>query len=170
MTVRRVAVAVLVVTMLTAGAYVFVYLYRWEWNRAVVSGVIFLAAELAMVAAVFTSRMNRVERRLDAMALADAERMRHHLRESEPAPRVGFAWLVRPDRTGVFIPVLMGAGVVLTGIAWVVERVARFTAQPMAERQLAGRLIDIDLPPGGFLELGDDPLDLVRGPLGLPRG
>ena len=158
-------------TLLTSGGYVFVYLYRWEWNRAVVSGVIFLAAEVAMVAAVLSvsdepgrapaGRHGRRRRRTDAPPPAT---------RAAPAPRVGFAWLARPDRIDVFIPVLLGAGVVLSGVAWVVERVARFTARPVAERQLAGRLIDIDLPAGGFLELGDDPLDLVRGPLGLPRG
>ena len=32
-----------------SGTYLVVYLYRWEWNRAVISGVFFLAAEIAYV-------------------------------------------------------------------------------------------------------------------------
>jgi len=168
-TLRRVAIAAAVVTLLTSGAYVFVYLYRWEWNRALVSGVIFLAAEVALASAVVTARLARVDRRLDGLALAEQERIRRRLRESTPPSRVTFAWLTRPDRSAVFIPVLMGAGVVLTGVAWVVERLARFTTRPLGEQHLAGQLVDLDLPPGGFLDQGDDPLDLVRGPLGSPR-
>jgi hypothetical protein len=167
-TLRRVAVAIAVVTLLTSGAYVFVYLYRWEWNRAVVSGVIFLAAEVALVSAVITARLGRVDRRLDALTQVEAERLRRQLHDHQPPNRVSFAWLARTDRTTVFIPVLMGAGVVLTGVAWVVERVARFTARPLGEQRLTGQLLDLELPRHGFLDQGDDPLDLVRGPLGGP--
>jgi hypothetical protein len=43
-------------------------------------------------------------------------------------PRDHFAWLRDAQtRTSVFIPVLLGAGVILSGIAWVVERIARST-------------------------------------------
>jgi hypothetical protein len=41
-------------------------------------------------------------------------------------PRDHFAWLrAAPSRTSVFIPVLLGAGVLLSAAAWLVERVAR---------------------------------------------
>ena len=66
----------------------------------------------------------------------------------------------------MFIPVLLGAGAVLSGMAWVVERVARATAGRAAEhglaRQLARRL---ELPSGGLLDGGADPLALLRGPV-----
>ena len=99
MTLRRVVIAAAVVTLLTSGAYVFVYLYRWEWNRALVSGVIFLAAEVALVSAVLTARLNKVDRRLDALAMAETERVRRHLREHTPPSRVTFSWLTRTDRS-----------------------------------------------------------------------
>ena len=51
--------------MAASGAYVFVYLYRWEWNRALVSGVIFLAAEIALLGALILDRVARLGRRLD---------------------------------------------------------------------------------------------------------
>jgi hypothetical protein len=64
----------------------------------------------------------------------------------------------------VFIPVLLGAGAVLSGLAWVVERVARATAGRSAETGLARDLGALDLPQGGLLDGGLDPLALLRGP------
>ena len=40
----------------------------------------------------------------------------------------------------MFVPVLLGAGVVLSALAWVVDRVARLTAVPTMERGLARKL------------------------------
>jgi hypothetical protein len=65
----------------------------------------------------------------------------------------------------VFIPVLLGAGALLSGLAWVVERLARATAGRAAEHGLAGRLAALDLPADGLLDGGTDPLALLRGPL-----
>ncbi len=64
----------------------------------------------------------------------------------------------------MFIPVLLGAGAVLSGLAWVVERVARATAGRNAETGLARDLGALDLPHGGLLDGGLDPLALLRGP------
>ena len=75
-----------------------------------------------------------------------------------------FQWLSRPDQLNVFVPVLLGAGVLLTGLAWLVERLARATARPVAEDQLAGRLARLRLPAHGFLDTGPDPLAALRGP------
>ena len=63
-------------------------------------------------------------------------------------PRVGFAWLAKPDGMNVFIPVLLGAGALLSAVAWAVERLARATAGRAAERGLAGQLAALDLPAG----------------------
>lgn len=169
MTARRAGVLGAVATLLASGAYVFVYLYRWEWNRAQVSAAIFIAAEVGLVGWLLAERLRRVEHQLQAAA-AEAERRRLDLlRASAPPARTGFAWLVRGDRVGVFVPVLLGAGVLLSGLAWVVERVARATAGRAAERGLAGRLAALDLPPGGLLDAGGDPLALLRGPVAGPR-
>jgi hypothetical protein len=61
--------------------------------------------------------------------------------------------------------VLLGAGALLSGVAWVVERLARATAGRSAEQGLARRLGALDLPAGGLLEPVADPLALLRGPI-----
>ena len=82
-----------------------------------------------------------------------------HLREAAPEPRPPFAWL-EPDRLGVFLPILLGAGVLASAAAWVVEALARKTARPALERRLAARLEVFALPAGGLL--GPGPAEPVR--------
>jgi hypothetical protein len=167
MNTRKLATLIAATTMAATGGYVFIYLARWEWNRALVSAAIFLAAELGLVALMLTARLQRVEQALAAPTGSDP-RIRRHLRDAAtPATdEVRFDWLVQPDRTGVFVPVLMGAGVVLSAVAWVVERIARATVGPVAERSLSRRLGPLELPPGGLLHRADtDPLALLRGPV-----
>ena len=160
---RKLALAALVVVMAAAGWYVFVYLYRWEWNRAIVAGVIFLAAEVALLGSVVIARLSTLSRRLDGMASPPAgppdERVLRRLRDHAPEPAKPFAWLGR-SQTNVFVPVLLGAGVVLSGLAWLVDRVARLTAVPSMERGLARRLDTLQPPPGGLL--GEAPVDPFR--------
>jgi hypothetical protein len=163
---RRLGAILAALTLAASGGYVFVYLYRWEWNRALVSAAIFIATEIAVTGWLLADRMRRVERRIDALATASQERRVLRLRETAPPARTGFAWLARPNGMNVFVPVLMGAGVMLSALAWVVERIARATAGPTAERGLATRLGALDLPARGFLYAGQDPLDLLHGPAG----
>ncbi len=165
-TVERLGLLVLVATLLGTGGYVFVYLYRWEWNRAILSGVLFVAAEIALVGWRLATRVSALDRRIDQLT-ADREDLRlTRLQETKPDPRVTIGWLSRPEQLNVFVPVLMGAGVLMSGLAWAVERLARATAAPVAERGLAAKLAPLSLPPGGFLTRDDDPLDLLRGPIG----
>ncbi len=49
------------------------------------------------------------------------------------------------------MPVLLGAGVVLSAIAYVVERIAEATALPLLDRRLARRYESIALPANGLL-------------------
>ena len=156
---RKVALAALVVVMAAAGWYVFVYLYRWEWNRAVVAGVIFLAAEIALLGAVVIGRLTTLSRRVDGLHQAPDERVLRRLRDHAPEPAKPFAWLER-SQTNVFVPVLLGAGVVLSGLAWLVDRIARLTAVPTMERGLARRLTTLQPPPEGLL--GAAPVDPFR--------
>ncbi|MGH9229779.1 MAG: hypothetical protein ACRD07_13835 [Acidimicrobiales bacterium] len=86
------------------------------------------------------------------------------IRETAPPARVSFDWLARPQHMNVFVPVLMGAGVLMSGLAWVVERLARATVRPMAERGLAAQLDGLTLPAAGFLAGHEQPVDLLRGP------
>lgn len=196
MTARRVGLLAAVVTLGASGWYVAVYLARWEWNRALMAGVIFVAAELGLLGLVLVDRLARLERRLDehlpapgsvrvttaASSAPDrpgaAGSPTRRAGRGEPDPRVlarvrdaapsrrPFAWLDPADRLSVFVPVLLGAGVVLSGVAWLVERIARLTGGTSLERGLASRLDVLALPPGGLLG-GDDPPDPFHpGPAG----
>lgn len=165
MLIRRFGWTVAGLTLAASGGYVFVYLYRWEWNRAIMSSALFIAAEIGLVAMLLSRRMSSIERRLDDRGRADRSRVYERLHETAPPPRVRFEWLSRPDQLNVFVPVLLGAGVILSGLAWLVERLARATARPVAERHLAGRLDQLRLPPNGLLDTGDDPFAALRGPV-----
>jgi hypothetical protein len=168
MTARRLGLLALIVTLGASGWYVFVYLHRWEWNRALISGVIFIAAELALIGTLVLERLSRLERRLDeserrsaGLAARADPAVLDRVREGAPAPPEPFAWLTkRPNDMSVFVPVLLGAGVVFSALAWVVERVARVTARPAAERSLARKLDTLALPPGGLLPPAEQPPDL----------
>jgi hypothetical protein len=161
---KWISYAIGVVALIAAGFYVFVYLYRWEWNRAIMAGVLFIAAEIGLVAALILDRMKKMEERIkehgmrrpDLATLQDIE-------ASAPEPRRHFAWLTDQDKVGVFVPVLMGAGVVISGIAWCVERFAASTARPMLERRLATRLSPLALPEGGLT--GTASIAVVEAPV-----
>jgi hypothetical protein len=148
--------------MFFTALYFFVYLWRWEWNRALIAGVLFVATEVAMATAVVLSRLRRMDARLQAPDPAVLAR----IRETAPAPRDHFEWLSpQADRFSVFVPVLIGMGVVASGLAWLVERVARVTAGPVLERGLASRLSALAWPAGGLVpDKGDDPLSILEGP------
>ena len=142
MSARRIGIALGIAVLCSSGAYVFIYLYRWEWNRALTAAAFFLAAEIALG---FVAVLIRLQRMADPQVAA-------RIRESRPEPSQPFGWL-SPEggQTSVFVPVLMGAGVVLSGVAWLVERLAGATARPVLERGLAARLSRLSLPEDGLL-------------------
>jgi hypothetical protein len=154
---RRIAVLALVASTAASGWYFFVYLTKWEWNRALVSAVIFLAAEIALIGALLLDRLRKLTQALDdtrdqrRVAPAPRPEVLARLREADPGPHDAFAWL-SPERSHVFVPVLLGAGIVLSAIAWAVERVARATSGPRLERALALRLGALAPPDGGLLD------------------
>jgi hypothetical protein len=159
--VRRLGLLALLATLGGSGWYVFVYLYRWEWNRAVISGVIFVAAEMALIGTLVIERLGRLERRINEserrLASDPDPKVLDRVRQSAPAPSEPFAWLTRrPHDTSVFVPVLLGAGVVFSALAWVVERVARVTTRPAAEQSLSRRLESLALPSGGLIGADDE--------------
>ena len=152
-----------VVVLVAAGLYFFVYLWRWEWNRALVAGVLFLAAEVGLATAVVLGRLSRLTASARPETVA-------RIREAVPPPRDHFAWLRPKGEMGVFVPVLMGVGAVASVLAWLVERLARSTAGPVLERGLAGRMEPISWPASGLGRRSDreaDPLSLLTGP--VPR-
>lgn len=152
--------------MFFTALYFFVYLWRWEWNRALIAGVLFIAAEVAMATAVVLRRLQRISEHLQAPDPAVLAR----IRETAPPARDHFEWLApKADRFGVFVPVLIGMGVVASGLAWLVERLARATAGPALERGLAARLTPLAWPAGGLVpEQSDDPLAVLEGPTAQP--
>ncbi|MET9453717.1 hypothetical protein ABZY05_01305 [Streptomyces canus] len=151
-----------------AATYLVVYLYRWQWQRALLCGVLLLVVEVMLLGIVLLGRLTRIEDRLrdsDRRQREQAARQEDALArlrtapEAEPSGSNGrFRWLEDPaERTYVFVPVLMVTGVLLSGIAWVVQRIASATARP-AERRLAGRLAVLTAPdPASADDLEDLP-------------
>jgi hypothetical protein len=146
MTARRLAISVAVLTALASGGYVFLYLYRWEWNRALIAGVVFIAAEMALFGIAILDRLRKFDRRLETIERLDNERVLSRIKEAAPQDRRHFAWLTDVDGPSVFVPVLMGAGIVISALAWGIEKLARRTGGPVLERRLADRLSPIALP------------------------
>lgn len=132
-----------------AAIYVVIYLYRWQWQRTIICGVLLLVIEVLLLGLATLDRVSRLEQRIkdgDRRQDEILAQLRQADRETgdggrPAAGRPRFAWLGDAEgRTFVFVPVLMAAGVALSGLAWVVERVARTTVRPTAQRRLAGRL------------------------------
>ncbi len=157
---KKLRYAIVGVAMAGSGVYLFVYLYRWEWHRAMIAGLLFLVAEIALVAAAVLDRLRAIERRIGSQsthssdpqaggAPSTSDEILARLEETAPEPRVDFEWLSRQrGEMSVFVPVLLGAGVVLSGVAWVVERLARVTARPAMERGLSLQLAPFSMPVG----------------------
>ncbi|CAL9411717.1 hypothetical protein [Streptomyces sp. enrichment culture] len=163
---RRLAYAFGAAAAAGAAVYFVVYLYRWQWQRAVLCGVVLLVVEVLMLGLVMLGRLSRIEERVRDTDRRQREfterqrdvlaRLRQGQRAEESGPR--FRWLDEPaERTFVFVPVLMVTGVLLSGIAWLVQRVAASTSRP-AERHLAGRLAVLAAPdPAVGADLDDIP-------------
>jgi len=163
---RRLGALAGVVTLVASGAYVFVYLYRWEWNRAQISAAIFIGVEVGLLGWYLADRLRSLSDRVDQLGASQHGRRLEILRSTAPAQRVTFEWLRdASSRTNVFIPVLLGAGAALSGIAWLLERLSRATAGRVAEHGLAAKLAVLDVPTGGFLARPHDPTRVLRGPV-----
>jgi hypothetical protein len=74
------------------------------------------------------------------------------LRATRPPAADRFGWLRETaSRANVFVTFLVGGGVIISGAAWLVDRVASQTATPGREHRLARRLGRIAYPPDGLL-------------------
>jgi hypothetical protein len=157
-----------------AALYFAVYLYRWEWQRALIAGVLVVICEILLACTVVVSRIARLEQRVLSDEAARersrprparhpapqgrAEDVRLRLAQSREHGAPRFAWLRGADgteRTYVFIPVLLATGALLSGTAWVVQRIAAATARP-TDRRLAGRLAVLGAPAEAVTEPGPD--------------
>lgn len=138
-------------TLVAAVIYSVISLNRWEWTRALYFGLVALFVEVGLAAAVVVRKIDRG----GSSASADPERdeVRDVLRSTRPNRR-RFAWL-EPEqvvsRSNVFITMLVGGGVVLSGLAWVLDKVAARTTTSLEEGRLAGDLTSISYPEGGLL-------------------
>ena len=137
-----------IATLLGAAVYMIVSLNRWEWNRALFFGLIVLIAEVALATGLVLRKLGQLESRSrpDPGVLGVVQ-------ETRPATPDRFGWLKDSARgqMNVFITFLVGGGVILSALAWVVDLVASKTATPVAERRLAKRLTRITYPGGGLV-------------------
>jgi hypothetical protein len=151
---RFVAWAVAVVTLLVAGVYTVVSLARWEWTRALFFAIVFVAAEVMLVAAAVFARLGRMEHDLSQLARAPSnphlprQSTALHALRATRSEHDRFAWL-RTDphgvasRTNVFITLMVGGGVLLSGGAWLIDKIASRTVDPGREATLARQLDSI---------------------------
>ena len=135
-------------TLVAGALYMVVSLNRWEWNRALFFGLIVLIAEVGLATALVLRRLARIEYQINRVE--DPE-VRTILRDTRPS-RDRFAWLRQSStQLNVFITFLVGGGVLISAIAWVVDRVASNTTSPAGEENLVRRLSPISYPSGGLL-------------------
>jgi hypothetical protein len=135
-------------TLLAGAFYLVVSLNRWEWNRALFFGLIVLIAEVGLATGLVLRRLARLEHDLRGPADPAVVQI---LNETRPT-RDRFAWM--RESTGqlnVFITFIVAGGVLLSGIAWIVDRVASKTSSPAGEERLARQLDPISYPSGGLL-------------------
>jgi len=156
---RRIVRLITLAVLLISGLYAFIYLYRWEWNRAQFCVAVFIAGEVALVGMTIIERLNAmVERQEEQSPTAALDA----IRASAPPMRRHFAWADKQaSQLNVFVPILLGLGLVLSALAALVEKLARATAKPHLERRLAGR-VDGMAPPASLIT--DNPWDGGRAP------
>jgi hypothetical protein len=166
--VRRLALIVPLGMGVVCGTYTIIYLARWEWNRAIIAGLFFVAVEIVVCAMIVVDRLRRVEARLDALASSPPPGAPPEpfgldaIQAAAPAPADRFGWIRdQAGQTNVFLPILLGAGVLASALAWVVEHVARATLSPLRERRLADSL-GVLRPPAGLLADAPPPPPLRR--------
>ncbi len=157
---RRATTVIVLVVLAASGGYALLYLFRWEWHRAIIAALFFVAAEIGLGVGVVLRRLGRLEQRLDDLArsprtIASGDTdpaVLARIQEAAPQPSKPFAWLdPRSSNLSVFLPFLLGIGMLASGLAWVVEQTARHTTTPALERRLARRLAPLALPVGGLL-------------------
>jgi hypothetical protein len=74
------------------------------------------------------------------------------IRQTRPPQPDRFAWLKESiERNNVFITFLVGGGVILSGVAWITDKVASKSTNPQGEQKLADLLEPISYPRGGLL-------------------
>ncbi len=135
-------------TFVGAFTYSIISLNRWEWNRALFFGLVALVAEVGLAAGLVLRKIDQLTRTADE----EREQIRAVLRDTRHQPQ-RFAWLDPKEvmtRSNVFITMLVGGGVLLSGLAWVIDKIAARTSTTIAEGRLAGDLTRISYPEDGL--------------------
>ena len=135
-------------TLVGGAVWSVLSLYRWEWTRALYFGLVALVAEVALATGLVLRAIDRLGRQRD-----DDDEVRRILQDQR-TPRQRFVWLEPEEvvsRTNVFITMLVGGGVVLSGLAWVLDRVASRTTTSVREGALVADLRRIAYPTDGLL-------------------
>jgi hypothetical protein len=149
-------------TLVASAGYMLVSLNRWEWNRALFFGLIVLVAEVGLGVGLILRKLGQLGPRGDV----DPELLAALRDNRPPAPR-RFGWLddaAKGQQLNVFITFLVGGGVVLSALAWLLDRVAAMTSTPVSERRLAQRLDGISYPQDGLLVEERPLVRLLRHP------
>jgi hypothetical protein len=161
---RFLGLTVTIVVLAVSGAYILIDLARWEWHRAVSSSIFFLAALVVLTTSVVLRSVRRLENRLDRIEATRAPGTVPGATQavggltSPAGPARQFDWMRRPpDRLGVFVPVLLGAGVVLSVVAYAVERLAGALCSSTLDPKTAEQLgTELRLGDGPVVEVADD--------------
>lgn len=165
---RRLAWVIGAISLLGSIGYLFSYVLRWQWNRALFSAAAAIALLVVLGTAAVLRKLGQLEERLDEGSGLTSDPLLADLEATRPQ-RDHFAWLRdATQQTNVFITVLLGGGVVVSGIAWLVGKIAEGTTTPAAERRLADRLGDLRFPDEGLAPATDTHFDeatlLLRQP------
>jgi hypothetical protein len=153
---KKLAWAIGGIGLLGSMGYLFSYVLRWQWNRALFSAAAMIALLVALGTAAVLRKLGQLEDRLDGNnARNGVDPFLDDLRATRPE-RDHFAWLRRSTQhTNVFITLLLGGGVVVSGIAWLVGKIAEGTTTPAAEQRLADRLGPLAFPDEGLTPATD---------------
>ncbi len=147
-----------IAAVIGCAGYVFVYLYRWEWHRALVMGIFLVAAEIPVATALVLRRVGSASHAGNAGHASNGARppgpdpaVLARIQAAAPR-RAHFAWLdPRTGRTNVFITMFVGGGILISGLAWAIDRLASRTGGRRLEGDLAGRLGTIAFPAEGLI-------------------
>jgi hypothetical protein len=148
--VRKLTVLVLVITLVVAGLLAGQALYAWEWSRAVWMTTGFVAVEVALVGVLVLGRLKDLGARLEAER--DQDLVRHRLVERRPKAPDRFAWLQESmGRTNVFVTMIIGGGVIVSGVLWLIDQLARRSVTAERQGRLADDLRSIAPPSDGLV-------------------
>lgn len=146
---KKLVVLALVATLLAAGAWSVVYLNRWEWTRALWTTMVFVAAEVALVGVVLANKIDRLA--ASRPRPEPASPVRQRLVDTRPE-RDRFAWLAETtNRTNVFVTMMVGGGILVSGVLWIVDKVAARSVTPGREQRLADELASLSFPVDGLV-------------------